>query len=965
MQQQSGCFLTSSLDFKKLVEAAPGCIAVVEGPQHVFRVANAAYRSLVGERDLIGLPAAVALPELEEQGFITLLDDVYRTGKRYTAEAVPVSLERGLGDKEIRFISFVYEPILDSQGEVTGIFAEGIDVTAAAEAVSSKEAVERRLDAVLDNASVAVFLMDEKQQCSYMNAAAERLTGYSFAETRGRPLHDVIHHTKPDGSPFPLHECPIDRAFPENNNMQGEEVFVHKDGHFYPVTFTASPIRNEGSKTVGTIIEARDISAERAVEEGRLASERQLRLALEAGRMAVWELDLQAGTVVTSQALNQLLGFPADARPTLEQIRERYYPGERERLHQLSTATIASGQRFVETEFRYVRAEDDIRWFLLRAEFSAGRTGLPERALGVVVDVTDRKVVQEALEEQSAILETLNRTGAALSAELELERVVQIVTDAGVELTGAQFGAFFYTTHAENGESMLLYTLSGADREAFDGFGHPRPTAVFKPTFDGEGVVRSDDITADPRYGKNEPHSGMPKGHLPLRSYLAVPVLSRSGDVMGGLFFGHPDRGVFSDRSERLMLGLAGQAAVAIDNARLFAAAQRSKLLLEQRVLERTRDLEIAHEALRQAQKMEAIGQLTGGIAHDFNNLLTVIRGSADLLRGRDLPEEKRKRYVDAISDTADRASRLTGQLLAFARRQALQPEVFDAAARIKEISEMLRTVLGPRVKLALEVECDDCFVNADPVQFETALVNLAVNARDAMEGEGAFNISLSSTDTGEMRYVAVAVQDTGHGISRDQIERIFEPFFTTKGVGKGTGLGLSQVYGFAKQSGGEISVESEPGTGARFTLCLPAANPSLAPPKLSTDTAAPHSGRGRVLVVEDNEDVGAFATQLLGDLGFEPTLASSAEEALEHLGDQHNYDVVFTDVVMPGMSGVELGRTLRKRWPSLPIVLTSGYSHVLVEEGRHGFPLLQKPYSVEALARALREAQSQGASRS
>ncbi len=166
---------------------------------------------------------------------------------------------------------------------------------------------------------------------------------------------------------------------------------------------------------------------------------------------------------------------------------------------------------------------------------------------------------------------------------------MQTVTDAGVELTGAQFGAFFYTTHAENGESMLLYTLSGADREAFDGFGHPRPTAIFKPTFDGEGVVRSDDITADPRYGKNEPHSGMPQGHLPVRSYLAVPVVSRSGDVIGGLFFGHPDPGVFSERSERLMLGLAGQAAVAIDNARLFEAAQRSKLLLEQRVLERTR----------------------------------------------------------------------------------------------------------------------------------------------------------------------------------------------------------------------------------------------------------------------------------------------------------------------------------------------------------------------------------------
>ena len=379
------------------MEAAPGCIAVVEGPQHVFRVANGAYRALVGDKDLIGLPAAVALPELEEQGFIALLDEVYRTGKRYTAENVPVRLERGPDQEETRFFSFVYEPIVDGGGEVTGIFAEGIDVTAATEAVSSKEAVERRLDAVLNNASVAIFLMDEKQQCSYMNAAAERLTGYSLEETRGRPLHDVIHHTRPDGSPFPLHECPIDRAFPENNNMQGEEVFVHKDGHFYPVAFTASPIRDEGSKTIGTIIEVRDISVERAADERRRASERQLRLALEAGRMAVWELDLVAGTVVTSQALNQLLGFPADARPTLEQIRARYYPGERERLQELTRTTIASGQRFVETEFRYVRSEEDIRWLLLRAEFSGRQSGAAERALGVVLDVTDRKAAQETL----------------------------------------------------------------------------------------------------------------------------------------------------------------------------------------------------------------------------------------------------------------------------------------------------------------------------------------------------------------------------------------------------------------------------------------------------------------------------------------------------------------------------------------------------------------------------------------
>ena len=931
----------------------------MRGPGHMFEVANAAYRSLVGNRDLIGLLAATALPELVEQGLISLLDDVYRTGERYTADSVPVSFQRGTGGPETRYISFVYDPIRDDSGNVTGIFAEGIDVTATVTAIAAKEEVERRLEAVLDNASVAIFLMDDRQRCTYMNAAAEQLTGYSFHEIRGRALHDAIHHTRPDGSPFPREECPIDRAFPENNNMHGEEVFVHKDGRFYPVAFTASPIRDEASKTVGTIIEARDISSERAAEEARRASERHLHLAIDAGRMALWELDLVEDRIATSPSLNRLLGFPEDSEPTTPEIRARYFPGERDKIRRLAAETMESGGRFLETEFRYIRGEGDIRWFLLRIELTRGASGRAERALGVLLDVTDRRQAQDVLAEQSAILETLNATGAALAAELDLQRLVQTVTDAGVELSGAAFGAFFYKTEAETGEGMLLYALSGAEREAFDGFGHPRATAIFKPTFDGEGVVRSDDITQDPRYGRNAPHEGLPKGHLPVRSYLAVPVVSRSGEVIGGLFFGHPDKAMFDERSERLMQGLAGQAAVAIDNARLFAAAQKSNELLEERVAERTSDLEVAHEALRQAQKMEAIGQLTGGIAHDFNNLLTVIRGSADLLRRRDLSDDKRRKYVDAISDTADRAAKLTGQLLAFARRQALQPEVFNMVSRLGGIIEMLQTVLGPRVKLVTELECDDCFVDADPLQFETAIVNMAVNARDAMDGEGELRISVASeVNSAGAKTVLVSVQDSGHGIEPGQIDRIFEPFYTTKGVGRGTGLGLSQVYGFAKQSGGEIDVKSEPGAGTRFTLGLPAADPVAEVKSPDAPTIPRQAALGRVLVVEDNEDVGAFATQMLEDLGFEPSLATDAQQALEVLDQAAaRFDIIFSDVVMPGMSGVEFARIVRQKWPLLPVVLTSGYSHVLVQEGKHGFPLLQKPYSVEELSRTLREA--------
>jgi CheY-like chemotaxis protein len=269
----------------------------------------------------------------------------------------------------------------------------------------------------------------------------------------------------------------------------------------------------------------------------------------------------------------------------------------------------------------------------------------------------------------------------------------------------------------------------------------------------------------------------------------------------------------------------------------------------------------------------------------------------------------------------------------------------------------MLRSVIGSRISLEIIADCLDCFVEADIAQFETALVNMAVNARDAMDGEGELKIAVRRQAEDGSDLVCVEVSDTGQGIEADKIDRIFEPFFTTKDVGKGTGLGLSQVYGFAKQSDGEIRVDSSPGDGTTFTLLLPARDDrpeaSLPAPEMEPS----HSG-GRILIVEDNENVRGFAVDLLQDLGFEAEVASSAQDALNMLSAGAAFDVIFSDVVMPGMSGIEFAKLIRERSPEMPIVLTSGYSHVLVEEGRHGFPLLHKPYSAEDVARALREAQ-------
>ncbi len=412
-----------------------------------------------------------------------------------------------------------------------------------------------------------------------------------------------------------------------------------------------------------------------------------------------------------------------------------------------------------------------------------------------------------------------------------------------------------------------------------------------------------------------------------------------------------------------------------LEERRQFAAT------LEARIAERTADLGRANERLRQeiddkermqsalvqSQKMEAVGQLTGGVAHDFNNLLTIIQSSVDFLRRPDVPSERRLRYVDAISHTVDRAAKLTGQLLAFARRQALTPIEFDVGKQVESVAELVRPIVGGRIEIEVQAPEAPCFTKADVSQFETALINLAVNGRDAMQGEGRLTFRVEAvSDVPAVRghagsvgpFVAVTVGDTGVGIPADVLTNIFEPFFTTKGVGRGTGLGLSQVFGFVKQSGGEITVTSEQGRGAAFRIYLPrtaghqaVAEPPAPPPGTSTRRGL------RVLVVEDNEAVGQFAAEMLFDLGHTPTRAANAEEAFACLGDDaRTFDAVFSDVMMPGMNGMAMAQILRQRFPNLPILLTSGYSHVLAEEGAHGFELLKKPYSVRALAERLEQ---------
>jgi PAS domain S-box-containing protein len=654
-----------------------------------------------------------------------------------------------------------------------------------------------------------------------------------------------------------------------------------------------------------------------ALERGRgemalRKTEERYRIAAKATNDAIWDWDFTADRIRWNEALTTLFGY-TELETNSSWWKDHIHPDDRESVVESIHSVLAAAHENWSTEYRFLRADGSDAYVFDRGYVIRDEQGRAIRMIGSMLDLTKRRQAEEALRHSEERLRgafAIRTVGVMFWGE---NSSLTEVNDAFLSMTG------FSRTEAI-GKTWMELTP-----EEF----HPASWRAVE-----ELITLGEATPYEKQYFRKD------------------------GSRWWGLF---APRKV-DDGAVEFVLDVT-------DRKEAEEQLRQLNEELESRVSAAVAERERTEAVLRQSQKLEAVGQLTGGVAHDFNNLLTIIRSSVEFLRRPHLPEERRRRCIDAITDTVDRAAKLTGQLLAFARRQALKPEVFDVPERVRAVTDMLRTIVGSRVQIVTDIACERCYVEADITQFETALVNMAVNARDAMEGEGTLKIHVASLARmpsirghagGPGRFVAVSISDTGTGIPADRLGQIFEPFFTTKEVGKGTGLGLSQVYGFAKQSGGDVAVESELGQGTTFTLYLPKVEQDVASDDAGDDARAglpDEDGRGCcVLVVEDNVEVGRFSTQLLQDLGYQTTWAANASEALKLLEeDAGRFDVVFSDVVMPGMSGIELGREIRRRYPNLPVVLTSGYSHVLAEEGRHGFELLHKPYAVEEVSRVLR----------
>ncbi|MCW3797361.1 ATP-binding protein [Sphingomonas sp. BN140010] len=409
--------------------------------------------------------------------------------------------------------------------------------------------------------------------------------------------------------------------------------------------------------------------------------------------------------------------------------------------------------------------------------------------------------------------------------------------------------------------------------------------------------------------------------------FSAAPVRDLEGKVIGGVV-----ASVNVDREKRLTESLERE--------------------VEKVVAER----EAAQEALRQSQKLEAMGQLTGGVAHDFNNLLTPIIGSLDLLQRKPIGDARMQRLIDGALQSAERAKTLVQRLLAFARRQPLQPTAVDVGRIVTDMADLVARTSGPRVRVDVDVPPELPPARADSNQLEMALLNLSVNARDAMPDGGTLSISLRQVDEppadlpelGRRPHVVLSVADNGRGMDEETLARCIEPFFSTKGVGKGTGLGLSMVHGLAAQLGGALRITSREGVGTAIELWLPVSSDEVSTGD-EDRPAARDAGRGLVLLVDDEDLVRESTASMLADLGYEVVEAGSAEQALRMVKDGLRPDLLVSDHLMPGLSGTDLAVRLRGRMPGLPVLIVSGYADV--DGLAPAFPRLAKPFRQADLA--------------
>ena len=653
----------------------------------------------------------------------------------------------------------------------------------------------------------------------------------------------------------------------------------------------------------------------RALDE----AEARLRLAQEAGGVGVWDWNLETGETHWSSAVHRNLGLDPAEPPGVEAMMRMIHPDDQERMRDMGRQ--ARNGAFEPVEYRVVRSDGSVRWLLSRGEVLEEPSGA-RRAIGVNIDVTERRRAEAELRESELRFRTLADSVPILMWVSPPDGPREFVNQTYVDFLGAGYEAALsfdwrQRLHPEDHDRILEDQVTGeASRQPF---------------------------VLEARYRRAD------------GEWRWVRSISRPRIGPEGQFRGFVGAGYDITEAKQVQADL-----------------EHINDLMAERVEAALADRDRAEVALRRAQRLEAVGQLTGGVAHDFNNLLTVVIGALDLVQRRPDDVQRRERMIEAALAAARRGERLTQQLLAFARRQPLKPEAAHVDDLVREAEPLLQRAVGEAVSLVFSLGAEGAVARLDSSQFDAALMNLAVNARDAVTQGGVIRVETTAVSLreGEVEgapaggYVCISVHDTGVGMDEAVAARIFEPFFTTKEVGKGTGLGLSQVYGFARQSGGSVAVESAPGLGTTVRLYLPLTEDASVPGILAGHQrgSEPPQAPGRalkILLVEDDADVAELARDMLLDLGHAVRHVSGFQPAVELLRSDAELDLLLTDLVMPGGgTGADVARAAIEARPGLPVVLCSGYAgEVLETRDELPWPLLRKPYSAGDLAQAIEAA--------